>query len=307
MTNTPWHGILIEFSSEPPVDSWDYLVALVSLQLNCQGVQDLSFSPSEILPVPKAAMMFFAPDAGTLAEVLAGVEELAADLLPAGCYKLTAQPVENEDWGKTWRRFFRTTRIGDRVYVGPPWENRLPDDAPVDAILVQIDPGQAFGTGSHETTRLCLQILEKQGLPGKCLLDVGTGSGILAFAAIMLGMSQAIGVEYDPVCEENFLLNAGLNNVSDRVCFVLSPNPKEGMEEGMAHEFAAPDLIVCNMLSERFTPLLGKLRSIDRPVVLSGFMLGEREAVRASVTSQGFRVAEEFELDEWGAYLCLPK
>jgi len=305
-TNTPWHGILIEFLSEPPVDSWDYLVALVSMQLNCQGVQDLSFSPREILPVPKAAMMFFAPDEGTLEEVHGRVLELANDLLPAGCFKLSAQPIENEDWTLSYRRFFHTTRIGDRVYVGPPWEAQLPADAPEGSVLVQIEPGQAFGTGSHETTRLCLRILEKAGMPGKCLLDIGAGSGILAFAAVMMGMSQAIGVEYDPVCEENFLLNAKLNGVTDKVCFVLSANPKEGMLEGIERGFAHPDLVVCNMLSERFTPILPRLRSIGRPLILSGFMLNEREAVRASVIAAGLAIQEEFELDEWGALLCRP-
>jgi ribosomal protein L11 methyltransferase len=301
-----WIGIVIAFAGEPPVESWDVFVALAAMQLGCQGVQDLAIHPREVGPVPKQAMLFFPPDAGDVDQLVGRVRQLAADALPGVKSAVTGQIIENEDWGRTWRRFYKTSMVGRRVAVGPPWEPEFPEGAPSDAVSIRIDPGQAFGTGSHETTRLCLQVIEREVIPGGCLLDIGTGSGILCFAAIKLGENRAIGVEYDPVCEENFWLNARLNRVEGSVGFFLSGKPSDGLAAARAAGFPEPDHIVCNMLSERFIPLLPNLRGIGKPLILSGFLLSEETAVREATLGNGYHITERFELDEWGAYTCLP-
>ncbi len=121
--------------------------------------------------------------------------------------------VPEEDWGLAWKAYFKPTRVGNRFVVKPPWENwtAAPDD-----LIIDISPKMAFGTGSHETTRLCMGMLERLLRPGMTVLDVGTGSGILAIAALKLGAASAAGLDVEEESVENAAENAGLNGVSDR-------------------------------------------------------------------------------------------
>lgn len=121
--------------------------------------------------------------------------------------------VPEEDWGLAWKRYFKPTRVGSRFVVKPPWENWA---AAADDIVIDISPKMAFGTGSHETTRLCVGMLERHLKPGMTVLDVGTGSGILAVAALKLGAASALGLDVEEESVENAAENAALNGVADR-------------------------------------------------------------------------------------------
>lgn len=292
----------IRFTVRPDREGWESFCALSGVQTPILGIEEKNVEGD----VPEQATFYYPvdeeerPSLEEIEAVLAGLNE---QLFQEGTCSIEWRTIPEEDWGRNWRRHFHLMRIGDRIFVGPPWETDLPGSAPANAVHVTIDPGQAFGTGSHESTQLCLRLLELKSEAHRCLLDVGTGSGILSFAAIKLGMQHAIGTEYDPVCEENFYLNADLNGVREHVRFVLTPAPAEGVEKARAAGSPAPDLIVCNMLSERFRPLLPGMRTLRLPVLLSGFLVSEMPSVTAEAEAAGFKIAERFQLEEWAAFL----
>src|SRR5690606_33734764 len=153
-------------------------------------------------------------DDETLSKATAGVllvasfedEETARAALEAlGEDRATLVFVEGDDWRDEWKRFFKPSRIGERFVVRPSWE---PFDAGPDDLVIVIDPGRAFGTGLHETTRLVIRELEQRVTPGVEVLDVGTGSGILSIAALMLGAGRALGIDVDEDAVEIAVENA---------------------------------------------------------------------------------------------------
>jgi len=141
------------------------------------------------------------------------VEDLRNELLGAGAASVEANPFEEQNWDEVWRQFFKPRRVGERFVVRPTWEEFAaePDD-----LVIVLDPGQAFGTGDHPTTRLSLELLEQANVRGKRVADVGCGSGILAIGACLLGAEVVDAVDIDPTSVEVTRENAARNNVSFR-------------------------------------------------------------------------------------------
>lgn len=303
MTDRTWPTLSITFPEPPESGEWEAFLGMVHVELEPLGLEETGD-----INAPSGARVFFPSQDGAVPglaeERRARLTKIALSFFPTDRFRIKVEQLADRDWGHEWRRYFKTMRVGERLYAGPPWEGKLPEDAPEDALLILIDPGQAFGTGSHETTQLCLQLLEKYVEPGGCLLDVGTGSGILAIGAVLLGEGTVIGTEYDPVCEENFVLNAKLNAVAGRIHFFLSGDPVQAVEEARAKGLPEPGHVICNMLSERFYPLLAGLRVIGKPMILSGFLQNETESVAAALKEAGFVVRERYALDEWCAWVC---
>ena len=172
-----------------------------------------------------------------------------------------------DDWAERWRRFHRSSRIGP-LWLGPPWET-----PPAEATAVVIDPGQAFGTGAHETTRLCLAFL--LGLERGALLDVGCGSGVLAIAATRLGFAPVHALDHDPPAVEATRRNAAVNGVSVDVRLddaidarlpltdVVVANLSRAAVESLADRLRAPTLVTSGYLA-RERPALGPYRSVER-------------------------------------------
>ena len=307
-----WPVVVLEFPEPPEGEAWDVFAAEAGALLPVLGLEE---SPPERVDGrgPDTARLFFGSVQSEDSPLpwLAPLRELATARFAPGSFRLAVEIIPNRDWGEEWRENFHVRRIGRRLWVGPPWQRELPAGAGPDAIHVVIEPAQAFGTGSHETTRLCLEVLEdlvpaqiERQEDGAALLDVGTGSGILAIAAVKLGARFAVGVEYDPVCEENFRLNASLNGVAAKVRFVLSSDPLDGPAVCLRERLPLPTLTVCNMLSERFLPILPLLSEIAAPLLLSGFLLSEEKIVRDALAGEGLRVLRSYDLDEWGAFYC---
>jgi ribosomal protein L11 methyltransferase len=205
-----------------------------------------------------------------------GVEELDgafavyADEPPVG-FDLVAAEEVTEGWEDGWRAFHHGVRVG-RVWVGPPW-----DDAPQDAVAVVIDPGRAFGTGAHATTRLCLELLQES--EPTSLLDVGCGSGVLSVAAAKLGFAPVAAVDVDEVALETTRANAAVNGVSVEVGAELRP--------------AA--VAVMNIALDVVEAMLPRLR-VERAVT-SGYL--ERDEPRAD----GWHRIERRVRDGWAADL----
>jgi ribosomal protein L11 methyltransferase len=191
-------------------------------------------------------------------------------------FGLPAVPVrtrrsEDESWREGWRAFFRGARVSDRIWVRPPWEAA----DPAADVTVVVDPGMAFGTGTHETTRGCLRMLEAllDPVPATPVLDVGCGSGILAIAAALFG-AQAVGVDNDPDATDNAAHNVALNGVADRVRLVT------GTVDDVPGRF---DVIVANILAPVLIALAPELRArCGRDLVLAGLLTKDEDAVCAA-------------------------
>lgn len=197
---------------------------------------------------------------------------VALALEPLGLAHLTVAVVQrdDDDWRERWKAFFHRLQLSPRVWVRPPWE----DAAPAPAVTVIIDPGMAFGTGQHATTRAVTALLDEvlADLPPQRVLDVGAGSGILAIAAALLGHT-AVAVENDPEAADNATENIGHNGVGDRVTFIT----------GTAAEVPGTfSIVVANIISPVLIAIADELR--DRAadhLLLSGMLHHQVEDVRA--------------------------
>lgn len=203
----------------------------------------------------------------------------------------------DEDWSRRWKEGLEPHRIGARMVITQPW-NPVPEAEAEDRFVIVIDPAMAFGTGEHATTRGALALLESAVTGGERVLDVGTGSGILAIAAVRLGAASVVAVESDPEAMDNCRENLDRNGVAGRVSL------ERGVvdEAHLAADDAGFDVIVANVLSGVLVPLLpafaGALRSGGR-VILGGILDHEAPAVKDAATVAGLAVAEERVEGEW--------
>jgi len=226
-------------------------------------------------------LLVYAPaaEAPKVGEALAA---LAAEIAGGALRVFTAEPAPDEDWSVRWREGLGIVRISPRLAVRPPF---LPDEGEPPALV--IEPGQAFGTGGHASTRLALALLDELGaaLQNARVLDVGTGSGVLALAALALGARAAVGFDLDPVAVREARANAERNGFGARLHLFAG---------GIGALRAPPfDLVVANLLRSELLPILPDLAAALDPAgraVLSGLLASERAAIEAALGRVGLAV-----------------
>ena len=196
--------------------------------------------------------------------------------------------IVEEDWTERWKEDFKPLRVGKHFLVSPTWEMVKSERGDV---VIRIDPGRAFGTGHHETTRLCLEWLEESPALGS-LLDVGTGSGILAIAASLLGFVRVLAIDTDPEAIEVAEHNARINGLKDRIMFRLGTVTGEGRFDVVLANIQANPLI-------EMAGALAKSLSDSGRLVLSGILIEQKERVRTSYEAQGLELIEEKIAGEW--------
>jgi ribosomal protein L11 methyltransferase len=230
-----------------------------------------------------------------VAEIAEALGHLQAfGLRPIG--ELTTRIVHEADWAEAWKAHFPVLRVGRRIVIKPTWRRHRP--APDDVVLA-LDPGMAFGTGLHPTTRLCLAALEKladgDGLAGGRVLDVGCGSGILSIAAAKLGARSVLGVDTDPIAIEATIANAGRNGLAGRVAARHGSLPSD----------EAPfDVILANLIASVLVTLAPLLREELRPggtVLASGIFIDREDEVRTAFDAAGLAVTARSAEGEWVA------
>lgn len=209
----------------------------------------------------------------------------------------------NEDWAAEWKRGLGPRQVTGRLVVKPTWTEW---EAAPGQVVLEVDPQMAFGTGEHATTRGCLRLLDGAVRAGDRVLDVGSGSGILAIAAVRLGAGEAVAVEYDPDANLNARENFARNGVEARVRLVEAL-----ADDALLAELGAFDLVLANILSGVIRPLLPALhRSLGASpagrLIVSGILRDESPDVVRDALAAGFRVERVDEEDEWWSALLRP-
>jgi ribosomal protein L11 methyltransferase len=235
-----------------------------------------------------------APDVllGTLDEIRTSLWHLGR-LRSVG--ELSVTPRQEEDWANAWKEHYHPVRVGRRVVATPPWRNYQPAAGEV---VIELDPGMAFGTGTHPTTRLCLLALEDEILPGDRVFDVGTGSGILAIAAAMLGASSVVAVDTEPVAIRSAMENIERNHVADRVTARL------GTAEAGEKPPETYRLVLANIIARVLVEHVDGICASVEPggtLILSGIIEGREGEVRAAYEGRGFRVKARNQIEDWVA------
>lgn len=208
-------------------------------------------------------------------------------------YEVEDAAVDEEDWATAWKKYYHPTKIGDRIVVCPSWENYEPKDG--ETMLV-MDPGMAFGTGTHDTTRLCTQLVERYVDAGCDLLDLGTGSGILAIAALLLGARSAVGVDVDEVAVRVAKENAKANRVDDKITFLAGDLTQK--VTGQFH------VITANIVADVIIRLIPDMSPflLEGGVFIASGIIDTREAdVTAALDAAGYIVTERTESGGWVA------
>ena len=232
-----------------------------------------------------------------LAEALWHLGQLAAQSgmsLPEPAFR----PVAESDWAEKWKENYRPLRVGRRLVVAPAW---LAHEAGPGDLLVRLDPGMAFGTGTHPTTQLCLAALEAKLRSGDTVLDLGTGSGILAIAAAKLGAAWVLALDVDAEAVRAAGENVVTNGVGD-VVRVEQGSLARGLEIGPW------DLVICNILASVIVKLfadgLAQTVAPGGALILSGILEYQAEEVEQAAQGAGLSVAERNQSGEWVAMIC---
>jgi ribosomal protein L11 methyltransferase len=210
---------------------------------------------------------------------------------------LRQQERPEEDWANAWKEHFHVLRIGERFVIRPTWREYDPKP---DDLVIDLDPGMAFGTGHHPTTELCLRWMESIPVEGKRVLDVGAGSGILSIAAVLLGADHVDAVEIDDVAGRALQENLDMNDVDDRVSVYVGDF---GAGVGLQGTY---DLVIANIISSILMKLAKSLAAALKPggqLLLSGVIDRHIDDVRATFTSQNLSVIEERQQGDWIALL----
>jgi ribosomal protein L11 methyltransferase len=207
--------------------------------------------------------------------------------------EINTRVVAEEDWANAWKEYYKTIRIGQRLVIKPSWLEHQPLAGD---LVIEMDPGMAFGCGTHATTALCLSLLEKYIRPGMTVYDIGTGSGILAAAAARLGAARVLAADIDPVACKAARENAARNNVSALVSVKqcsLAELPDQGA-----------DLVVANIIADVIAAIAPDAAAALLPggiFIASGIIRDRLEMVRGAVESAGFSVCEQLEEGLWVA------
>ena len=211
-------------------------------------------------------------------------------------FDLVHEQVSDSSWADGWKKFFKCTEIGEKLVIRPSWEEY---DNTSSRKVLSIDPGAAFGTGTHATTSLCLQILENKINENSTVLDIGCGSGILSIASVLLGAKSATGVDIDAQSVKVAKENAAINNVTDKTEYLVG---------NLADKVSGKYSVVCaNIVADVILVLLENVADFmddDSILITSGIIDMRKQDVVDGFARFGFKIIEEHTKDNWYAFVC---
>ncbi len=236
------------------------------------------------------------------AELEAGLRRIPPELVAATPVTLEADWVDEQDWAEAWKQHYRPLRVGKRLVILPSWLSWPDPVSPLqprsDDIIIRIDPGMAFGTGAHATTRMCMAALEDHLRPGAEVIDFGCGSGILSVTACKLGAASVLAIDNDPVCLEVAAANLVGNAVAER-CQVR-------LEESLEAIRGPRDLIAANITPEVVAEQAAKAARLLEPdgyYIISGFTDRSDNDVAEAIAAVKLEITDRYDQDEWRCWV----
>lgn len=276
------YGIYVEDYSDLEEQAWE--IAHIDLIEQELRDRDKSFG---IIHIYISEEDNAAEAAGYLCELL------SADKI---YYEIEKFDVNDSDWADGWKKFFKCTEVGEKILIRPSWEDY---DKNTDRIVLSIDPGAAFGTGTHATTSLCLELLEGYVTDKSRVLDIGSGSGILSIGAILLGAEHADGVDIDAAAVKVANENAEINGVSDKTNYIVGD---------LAEKISGKYNIVCaNIVADVIIRLLENVDNYmekDAVLITSGIIDSREKDVTTAFQKFGFSIEKRLTRDNWCAFVC---
>lgn len=231
-----------------------------------------------------------------IAEIIEYIKEKVEDLKSCGINVgkgiVTTNDVFEEDWSTSWKKYYKPLRIGSKIVIKPIWEEI---ETTEEDLVVELDPGMAFGTGTHETTSMCVELLEKYLTNEDTVFDIGTGSGILSIVASKLGAKDVVGVDLDKVAVASAKENVKFNKIEN---VEILYGDLVDVIEGKA------DIVVANIIAEvvvYLTTIIKPYIKEDGYFITSGIIQDRKEDVLNALDKEGFKVIEIFEKGEWVA------
>ncbi|MCJ8011437.1 50S ribosomal protein L11 methyltransferase [Paenibacillus sp. KQZ6P-2] len=247
------------------------------------------------------------PAQDILEEVKQRIEELRTFDIDPGEVRYEFRTVNEDDWATAWKQYFKPLRVSDRLTIKPTWEEYTPEHE--SEKIIELDPGMAFGTGTHPTTALCLRTLEKVVKGGEEIIDVGTGSGILAIGAVLLGAKHVLALDLDPVAVSSARENASLNQMDQRI--TVKESDLLGLLNGSGGEnlgITLPvNIIVANILAEIILLFIDDVYQALEPggvYIASGIYKNKVEIVQQALEDSGFDIEDVCRDEDWVAFVA---
>lgn len=275
------YGIYIEDYSELEADAWE--IAHIDL------IDDELVEKDRT----KSIIHMYIAESDNAVEAISYLKERFS---AAGIeHQIGSLTVDDSDWNENWKKYFKAFEIGESLAVCPSWESYENAD---NRTVVSLDPGAAFGTGSHATTSLCLEVLERYVTNEKAVLDIGTGSGILSIAACLLGAKSAIGVDIDAQSVKVARENSERNGVAEKTEFLVGD-----LADKINGKY---DIVCANIVADvviRLFENVAEFMKDDAILIVSGIIDMRASEVESAAVSHGFKIAESHTREEWHAYV----
>ncbi|MFI3169487.1 MAG: 50S ribosomal protein L11 methyltransferase [Faecalibacterium sp.] len=271
-----------------------YIEDYSDLEEEVENIAHVDLIEQELLDKPRDIViihLYLQPDAKPAATMAQLSALLTAAELP---YTLETEGVQQEDWQNEWRKYYHPREIGSRLAIVPSWQ-----EYQTDRVKLLLDPGLAFGTGGHETTSLCLEQLDALIKGGERVLDIGTGSGILAIAALKLGAATAQGVDIDPISVRTAGENAALNGVEEQLEVLVGD-----LSDKASGQY---DIILANIVANAIislAPTVPALMAQEGLFVASGIIDTRKDEVAAALQASGLQVIAIHEQRGWECMVC---
>lgn len=233
----------------------------------------------------------------TVEEIKLAIANLRSFDINIGPADITLHEVDEEDWATAWKKYYHPVKISNRFTIVPTWEDYIPVSS--DELIIELDPGMAFGTGTHPTTVMCLQALEKVVKSGQSVIDIGTGSGVLAIGAALLGAEHVHALDLDEVAVRSATANVELNNVTDRV---------QTVHGNLLDSVDTPaDVVVANILADIILSFTDDAYQMVKPgghYITSGIIGARKDDVRRGLEQSGFAIEEVMMMEDWVAIIA---
>lgn len=248
-----------------------------------------------------------APVEDILKEIKHRIEELRDYDIDPGEVRYEFKTVNEDEWATAWKQYFKPLRVSDKLTIKPTWEDYTPEHE--SEKIIELDPGMAFGTGTHPTTALCLRTLEKVVKGGEEIIDVGTGSGILAIGAVLLGAKHVLALDLDPVAVSSARENADLNQMQSQI--TVKESDLLGLLNGSGDEELGVKLpvniIVANILAEIILMFIDDVYQALEPggvYIASGIYKNKVEIVQQALEDSGFDIEDVCRDEDWVAFVA---